>query len=297
LRPFIEAYEIATGKSPPQPKVGYRQELNRFDGERIGTIGLRVLERDENDEYPIPEARFDTVALVRSPLMVVAYLRQWQVGTPLVAGAFVAHSDIDDILRASEPPAHDRWDPDTRRLKDATGRRKQIVERVLGRVKHYLKTFQGSAAPPPSPRPKRLSFLERSLATFLAPGKRGPKPPPSAAAAPISLSYEKEPRPAALENGQLELTAVFAVKLKPDEEINELPVRVRVRCPLIEDGKEGDALPVVVQSSADTTPDPDRPEWVQVTLTQGEAVKFECISDPYDAAWTVKFVPEIEPVE
>jgi hypothetical protein len=100
-----------------------------------------------------------------------------------------------------------------------------------------------------------------------------------------------------LENGQLELTAVFAVKLKPDEEINELPVRVRVRCPLIEDGKEGDALPVVVQSSADTTPDPDRPEWVRVTLTQGEAVKFECISDPYDAAWTVKFVPEIEPVE
>ena len=296
LRPFIEAYEVATGKSPPQPKLGYRQELNKFEGERIGTIGLRVLERDNNDEYPIPEARFDTVALIRSPLMVVAYLRQWQVGTPLVAGAFVANSDIDDILRASEPPAHDRWDSDTRRLKDASGRRKRIVDRVLNRVKHYLKTFQSSAAPPPSPRPKRLSLLERTLATFLAPGRVGPPPPPPAGSAPISLHYQKAPRPAALQDGRLELTTVFTVELA-DDEISELTVRVRVRCPLLEDGKQGDDLPIVVQSSVGNVPDPEKPEWMQVTLTKGEPVKFECISDPYDAAWTVRFVPEIEPVE
>jgi hypothetical protein len=228
--------------------------------------------------------------------MVVAYLRQWQVGTPLVAGAFVAHADIDDILRASEPPAHDRWDPDTRRLKDATDRRKQIVERVLGRVKHYLKMFQSSAAPPPSPRPKKLSFLERTLATFLAPGRRGPPPPPPAASAPINLGYEEEPRPTALEDGRLELTAVFTVKLKADEDIDELPVRVRVRCPLLEDGKQGDDLPIVVQSSVETAADPERPGWTQLNLTKGETVRFECISDPYDAAWTVKFLPEIEPV-
>jgi hypothetical protein len=48
--------------------------------------------------------------------------------SPQRVGVFLADSDIDDILKLSELPNHDRWDPESRRLA-------QLTPSALGRVR------------------------------------------------------------------------------------------------------------------------------------------------------------------
>lgn len=294
LQPFLDAYDVAIGKSPPNNKTDFRRPFNKFDNIAIGNAGFKVLEKTEKDEFVVDDARLDSVALVRSPLMVVAYHRAWNVATPAMAGTFVADGEIDDILRAAEPPAHDRWDPDARRLQDETGRNRAIVKRVLDAVRRNLKGCQNTASPPPPPRPKRLTLLERTLASFLTPTKKGTKPGAEPSAAPIHLTYDQEPRAEAA-GDKLRLTAKFSVRLKSDEDVETLPARVRVTCPIIEDGQVGDAIALIITTSTTIIEDPDKPGWQRFDLGNA-AVKFECVSETYDPLWTVRFVPEVEPV-
>lgn len=295
LRPFVDAFETATGKSPPNGKTSFQKTFNRSEGLQIGGAGFVVLERNEEDKFLVPEERVDAVALIRSPLMVVAYHRPWTIGSPPMAGAFLGADDIDDILRAAEPPAHDRWDRDARRLQDATGRKRDIVKKVLSGVHRALKQCQSTASPPPPPRPKRLSLLERTLASFLTPSKKGPSPNPEPSAAPIHLAYDMAPRARATE-GALRLQAAFSVRLKDDENIESLKVRVRVTCPVIEDGAVGDPLPLTMSSDVELQDDPDREGWKIFEISQSTIARFVCETEPYDPLWTVRFVPEVEPV-
>jgi hypothetical protein len=151
---------------------------------------LVVLPEPEHEDDNVPEDRQDSVALIRSPLMVVAYHRAWHTGAPKVAGAFVAARDIDNALRLSEPPAHNKWDEKARRLQ-AVENGKEFVKATLSRIRSDVKEFQRQAAPPPSPRANRLSLLERTLASFLAAGRPGPEPGPEPSDAPVSIKYER----------------------------------------------------------------------------------------------------------
>ncbi|WP_019832711.1 hypothetical protein [Sphingomonas sp. PR090111-T3T-6A] len=296
LKPFLEAFETAIGKSPPDGRRTFHRPFNKSEGTNIGTSGFVVLERDEKDNPLVDEDHVDAVALIRSPLMVVAYYRQWSVGTPAMAGAFLGAEDIDDILRAAEPPAHDRWDRNARRLQDQTGRKREIVNKVLSGVRRAIKQCQGTASPPPPPRPKRLSVLERTLANFLTPTKKGPQPNPEPSSAPIHLTYDQEPR-ASAEGNSLRLKASFDVKLKSEENVDSLKARVRVTCPVIEDGAVGDSLEVAVTANVELTEDETRPGWKVFDLTQADGAHFDCETGAYDPLWTVRFVPEVEPVE
>ena len=296
LKPFLEAFETATGKSPADGKRTFQKALNKFEGMGMGTCGFVVLDQDDKDKLFVPDDRVDTVALVRTPLMVVAYHRQWTLGNPAMAGAFFADDAIDDILRAAEPPAHDRWDKDARRLQDATGRQRGIVTRVLGGIQRALKQSQSSASPPPPPRPKRLSILERTLANFLTPSKKGPQPNPDPSPAPISLKYTAAPRAEAT-GGDLRLKAAFSVELKADAEADSVDVRIRVACPVIEDGALGDDLELSMTSATTLAEDAQRPGWKRFALKRSEVAHFDCETVAYDPMWTVRFVPEVESVE
>lgn len=226
--------------------------------------------------------------------MVVAYFRKWQAQVPAVVGAFVGADEIDDILRSSEPPAHDRWDSEARRLQEPTGFRTRIVGSVLGRIRTTLKQFQGSAAPPPSLKPKRLRLLERTLASFLKSSSSGGAPGPEANAAPISLSYIADPAVAAVGDGRVKMTAKFAVKGKDDQTEESMQVRVRARCLAVEDGQAGDQIPMSVSCSSDT--EADEHGWMEVELMADDTVRFECETEPYDNTWSIRFIPEVQPI-
>ncbi|KQS76372.1 hypothetical protein [Rhizobium sp. Leaf383] len=294
LKPFIDAYYLAVGQSPPNGKTDFRKPFNRIEDTSIGVAGYKILDKRDNDDYIVSDDRLDSVALIRAPLMVVAYYRQWNVQSPAIVGAFVADDEIDDVLRSAEPPAHDRWDPTARRLQDATGQNKSIVERVLGAIKRNLKTSQGSASPPPPSRPKKLALLEKTLAAFLTPGKRAARLPVDPSSAPIHLFYEEDPHAVAVD-GKLRLRASFSVRLKAEDDVGEMLARVRVTCPVIEDGQTGDNLKLSVSTTAESTADETRPGWFLVRLKH-QSITFTCETEPYDPLWTVKFVPEVEPV-
>ncbi|ANK87414.1 MULTISPECIES: hypothetical protein [unclassified Rhizobium] len=295
LRPFLEAYYVAKNVSPPNNKTEFRRPLTKLDNISLGVAGFKLLQKNEKDDYAVDESRVDSVALVRAPLMVVSYYRQWNVQNPGIVGTFIADDEIDDVLRAAEPPAHDRWDIGARRLQDKTGRNRLIVDRVLKSIKRNLKQCQTAASPPPPPRPKRLTVLERTLANFLTPSKKGGKPNVEPSSAPIHLTYEQEPRAEAV-GDKLRLSAVFHVKLKADEELSEVPARVRITCPVLEDGQTGDPINLQINADVVFAPDTVREGWLAFDLTH-QGARFQCVSEAYNPLWTVRFVPEVEPVE
>lgn len=294
LMPFIGAYQVALGRDPAKPKVEAKKVFNKLDNTPIGQMGLAVLERNADDSFAVSDDRLDSVALIRNPLMVVSYFRKWQSQVPAVVGAFVASDEIDDILRSSEPPAHDRWDSEARRLQEPSGFKKRVVNSVLGRIRTTLKQFQGSAAPPPSIKPRRLRMLERTLASFLKSASSGGSPGPDANSAPISLTYISDPTVSSESADKVTMAAKFAVKAKEDRSDGELLVRVRARCLAVEDGQAGDTIPMTVQCSSGA--DPDEHGWVEVELSPDTAVRFDCETKPYDNTWSVRFIPEVQPI-
>ena len=294
LIPFIAAYQVALGRDPAKPKVEARKVFNKMEDTPIGQMGLVVLERGADDNFVVSDDRLDSVALIRNPLMVVAYYRQWQAQVPAVVGAFVCADEIDDILRSSEPPAHDRWDSEARRLQEPTGFRTRIVASVLARIRSTLKQFQGSAAPPPSLKPRRLRLLERTLASFLKSSASGGSPGPEANAAPISLSYLADPAVTSESDGTVRMTAKFTVKGKEDQPDESIAVRVRARCVAVEDGQAGDPIPMSVSCSSGAKS--DEHGWMEVELVPDAVLRFECETEPYDNTWSVRFIPEVQPV-
>ena len=101
LKPFIDALHVALGTSPEQTgKSRKKTDFYKIEGKKIGQLGLYALPEDlEIDEMSDQADRRDTIALVRSPGMVVQYYRRGFPSHPPVVGVFLADDDIDDILR------------------------------------------------------------------------------------------------------------------------------------------------------------------------------------------------------
>ena len=95
----------------------------------------------------------------------------------------------------------------------------------------------------------------------------------------------------------MRLKAAFSVELRPDAEVDSVDVRMRVACPVIEDGSMGDDLELSMTTDVALTDDAERPGWKTFSLKQAEVAHFECETVPYDPMWTVRFVPEVESVE
>ena len=298
LRPFIEAYEVCTTQAIPKPGTELRKSFNKIGDMSLGVCALKVLEKDPDGQLSVPEERLDSIALMRAPKMVVAYYRAWPAGNPPLAGVYIADDDIDDILRSAESPAHDKWDLDSARLLDAAGNNRTVVDKVLRRLRTTVKSFQQQASPPPPPRPRKLGLLERNLANFLSPSKGGPEPGPDHPSAPIHLKYDVSPQLHATDDGKLEMSTKFFLKLKEDSEQDELDVRLKVTCAVVADGTDVDLIQVVTTSEDGVLQLLDEEAGTyRVRLTKHSPVKLTAKSAPYDPNWTIRFVPEVEPLE
>jgi hypothetical protein len=227
--------------------------------------------------------------------MVVAY-KAFSETAPVVVGAFMGAEDIDLVLKKSEPPAHDRWDPDSQNLRDIDGAGMEIVKAVLSRVKGGLKRFQSEAAPPAPAKQKRLSILERALGSYFRPTGAGPKPPPDPTSSLVHLEFSKQPHAAASADGQLQLTGAFRVFLDAKADDEPVRMRVRVSCPVLEDeGQEGEELNLTIKvSGVDAKADPEDSRLFRFSLTKGDKAHFTFNSESYDPAWTVRLRPEID---
>ena len=294
LRPFIETFDIARGRAEAIKTQQKYTRLNSLGSKQIGTCGLGVVPLEEESPV-VPTERLNTVALIRSPLMVVAY-KSFSTTAPYVVGSYVAHGDVDEYLKKAEPPAHDKWDAESANLRDATGESRQVVEAVLSRIRRNMKQFQNEAAPPPPPRPKRLTILENALASYFRPQAHGPGPGPNAEFAPLHIEFTESPRPEALPNGKLKIKAAFSVRLDDKTEDDEVHLRLRVGCPVVEDNnQEGDDLKVTLScKGVEYRESFEEEPIILFRLCKKDRARFRVESEEYDATWTVRLRPEID---
>lgn len=153
LRPFIETFKIATNQAPETPGRTKLQRLNRLGNLDIGTCAYSVVELNDDGEPKVDEEWQNSVALIRKPLMVVAYYRASTL-SPISAGTYISADEIDIHLKKSEPPEHNKWAPESENLRDKDGLGSKVVERVLHGVRTHMRRFQHSAAPPAPPPTK-----------------------------------------------------------------------------------------------------------------------------------------------
>jgi hypothetical protein len=295
LKPFIEAFEIARGVATPKQGKEKLSPLNRLGDTTLGTCGFVVPPLNEHGTPIVRPDRCNTVALIRAPLMVVAY-KACSETAPIVVGAFMAAEEIDLVLKKSEPPAHDRWDPESANLRDVKGEAKNVVSAVMTRIKDNLKRFQREAAPPAPAKQKRLSILERALGSYFRPQGMGPKQPPEPVASPLHLVFTKQPHAVATSDGMLKLRSVFDLFLDPKASEEQMHLHLRVSCPVLEDdGQEGDDLELIVKfTGVDAKADPNDHRLFRFAMKKGDKAHFAIESESYDPAWTVRLRPEID---
>lgn len=297
LKPFIQAFEIATSVAEPTTGTQKRLKLNAFEGISLGTGGLMVIPVDQTGTPVVPGDKCNSVALIRAPLMVVAY-KQFSEASPPVAGAFLASdsADVDLVLKKSEPPAHDRWDPDSINLRDDTGYAKRMVDAVISRLRYGLRRFQTEAAPPAPAKQKRLGLLERALGSYFKPQGLGSAAPPDGVPSPLHLEFSKQPSAEATPSGKLRLTSVFVVWLDEKHDEDEAPLKLKINCPVIEDdNEEGDDLALTVKvSGVSAVPVEGEGAVYRFSLSKHEKAKFTIVSEEYDPAWTVRLRPDID---
>lgn len=308
LQPFIAAWGVANDKTPPESRermqIEFRQKTIHDPEERkvsIGSVGLISLQEGE-DDYPLGEENdelVNTVALVRSPMMVVSYASTGRTRSAFanVVGCFVAADDIDGILRLSEPPPHDEWDPSAQRLTIASESYPDVVESVLKRVKRAFKDFQKNAAPPDPLGDRRLTAVERLLAQWFGPSNRK-NPSPEHPSAPISL----KPRGPKLQLTDQGLIATGSVKMELgqkaiDENMRSLPIDFHMTLKVAEeDGVSStDPIPFDIKSIKGdlerVTASDDKVGVWRGCIHEGKPVIIEFESSPYDPSWTIQMEP------
>ena len=301
LQPFIECYDLAVGRSEPEPHQRTKA-LNRIGSFDLGVYGFASLDDERTDAMlaaPVtlsgsgPQRLFNRVALIRKPRMVVAY-EPFGRTSPVCVGTFVAHETVDNFLRFSEPSTHNRWDKDSPRLPQAGPDAAAIVEAVLKRLASRFRDFQSEVVPKPS-EGKKLRFMERLLAEYVAPssepGGDGGKP-----AGPVHLTF---PETSVISKGSgLAARASFKVRLKDEAPGKAMQLHVEVRAPLIEDETtEGEAVPVQLACNTHFLQfDDDSGSAGDFTLTKDETAVFSVETDAYDPGWTTKLVVTVTPI-
>lgn len=307
LKPFIQAWDVANGPAPEESMERKQIQFNKMtvsDPESraiaIGRLGLVSLREDE-DDYPLGEEYDDlvnTVALVRSPMMVVKYhsTGRSQSAFSNAVGCFIADSDINGIMRLSEPPPHDDWDPFAERLRKKGYDYPSVVKSVLARIKRYFKDFQRTASPPDPFDQRRLTAVERLLAKWFVPSDRG-NTPPVKSKSPIHLV----PEGPHLELTDRGLVATGKIQVSISDHALEkgrssVPIKLELALKVAEEDGVSSTDPIPFEMEVirgDVEPAHDSSgncHWVG-SVAEGEDLKVEFRSSAYDPEWTIKMVP------
>ncbi|MGR3436690.1 MAG: hypothetical protein ACU0CO_17675 [Shimia sp.] len=290
LAPFLEAWETMTGVAGAVPGKTAGFSLNRHEGRNLGSMGFTALPEDEVDAKDDDDTlgRRNTIALTRNPGMVVRYFTKNQWSHPPVVGVYRADAGIDGVLRASEPPEHDKWSDTADRLIDQAD--KDLVAAVLKRTWDRLKRFQREARPPPSTTPARLSDAERMLAKYLGPDTKRPSTSPGRGDTPVSMRLQPKVR---ADGGSLSAGGTLDIGLQAGEPA--VDVSISLHCEVIDaEGKAAGEKVAVI--AADSPFDiADGVACADLDLIPGErwSVAFE--TEPYPSDLTVRIVPIATP--
>ncbi len=293
LKTFIRGWELATTKQDNNVATDFRKDLGEVPDEisalKVGWLGLHadlaswsyMQFEDESDEADEDVRHSSLVALVRGPRMVVEYLTYAKGKQPYVRGVFVASDDIDDLLRQTEPKAHDAWE--TTSAEDGVDQRAPKVARlVTKRIKDSVKDFQKKIKPPaPDPGDIRLPVFQQLFKKLMGSGP-GPTPPPKGER-DVSVHIENETleeSPGGLIRYAADISFALSHRYLHGDVAN---VSARLVYRFLEDGKAGEKCGLNITAPSEFT-ETAIGEY-RGLLGRARSV-FRLTTDFYDSDWT-----------
>lgn len=300
LEGFIQGYHLAMSAPDNQADQEFRKELPPYqptghDKHALGTVGLTAdlagwsYAQNANDGDDDRADHQSLVALVRGPRMVVEYYSCGRA-QPFVRGTFVAADDIDDLLRQTEPKAHDAWlaRMDEEGIDAAAPK---FAGKTLERIREAVRAFRKQLKPPP-PREQdiHLPLLDDLFRSVLE--NRGGKNPPPPPADPrrVAIAVDQHVEAA---GDLIRLRAKIKMRLTDRVDAAATMCRLFVRVAFDEDGRRGDDCPVDIPTALpDFEIDPNVPG--KGTTMVGELdhdwLEIDVVSDPYAADWTAQLL-------
>lgn len=306
LKPFIRGYEIALETQDNRPDHEFKRKLKPYAPRgaqryELGTVGLVADQATWSysgsagaDEDGTSVKHESLVALVRSPMMVVEYLSCGSA-QPHLRGTFVADPAIDDLLRQTEPKAHDAWE---RRLEEegVEAHAPLIAGRVMDQVRAAVRDFRKQIKPAPSRQQDlKLPFLDdlvRSM--FESKGTSGAKPP-GPSPRPVSIRVEQGIE--AVGDSEIRAFAKARLALADAVQATSRLCTVRLRYAFDEDGRIGEECEIEVDppEGFELLDDDGRGLAFRGDITHEDAA-FSLRSAPYSADWSGQLIVTADPV-
>lgn len=317
VKPYWQMYDYMQVGQGTLPDGCVAKTLHKIENVSRGQLVYRALSPQEKDAildqqkdlYPDIEEqalalKVGGLARVRDAGMVLSYdLLGMDPSRRPIAALFVADRAIDQILRASEPQTHDRWDEHAKnRILDAAEQSRfngQLALRVVGSINSTLARFISDATNdqplPPPPDGYRLRNMENLLAKFVNSG-RGVIPNSER---PCSLKVYTKRRDL---NGARTEVATIELKMRDGDKFNDfgdkLKCLVAVNCVVLGDTKET-AVAELPCSLVDKNTEQegkliDGVMSLVIQLTRGERYRLEATCKP-GAHDVVRFDVEVKP--
>lgn len=304
LLPFINAYGIARGLKDPEDDRTERLASSKWrerDGRTFGTLGL-VLDKnfdrniDEND-MGYGEPNSPTVALVRSPRMVVEY-KSFKSTLP-IRGVFLADPSIDEYLRQIEPPAHNSWTKNLTNQNVSVEARK-VAKATMDRIKRSVQEFAQDFAPPTFAFTASLPLLNELLGgLFGGQGlgkKRGPAATIERKGASLRIVAGSHDQIVQTSSSFIILKKRFDVHVPADATSDSAILKFRASASIatdVEAKKSNDYVGLRVTAPSGFSADTEKGV-VQGRVNPGELVSFEIETNEYLNNLTLVITPEVE---
>ncbi len=309
LKSFIRGYELATTAQdnalPHEVSKSLGKSPKTADALPLGRLGLLAkLDGWSYSEFHAPESPTEAeasideelspashdesvrpsslVALIRGPRMIVEYLEYAPGKAPFIRGTFVADEAVDELLRQTEPKAHDSWQ--VRGAEEGADKRAPIVALAVTRkIKLGIAEFQKKLRPPPPAAGDVRLPIFSDLFQKLTTGKDIKLPPLQKAQSDISVAFAKEDlRPAPADSVFYDATIRFRLT-DTFKKGDAAEVTVSLDYCFIEDGRRGRSCPLTITPPPGFTLNTDG-DYTGVLAKK--SVTFRVKTNPYSADWT-----------
>jgi len=290
LRPFIEAYRLATGAGAVEDEDRQSAPKVARAGAAVHGSGMGFVLGDVNSDpietsSPNLTAKFPIVALLRGPRMVVQYMQIERARVP-IRGVFVAASAEDATLRATEDPAHSDWQ--SAQSTGAPSDARKVAARVKREIRDEVERWVLKFIPPAPTSAVKLAFMSELLGRLL-PTRGGSVERPSD---PFSIrTLRREPVDSADGiRGVLE----FSVELTQSHLENEAEVLVEALGIIKEgEGPNGDPIAATIEHLSGGKDVSGNGSELAITLIKGEPGTFRATTDEFPDIWAVDLRPVV----
>ena len=297
LRPFIDAYQVAT-----TPQDAKRDHVRKHrigphaQYEKVGDLGLVAQlpgwsqpASGEADDFVDDEvAHRSLVALVRSPCMVVEYFVAREK-SPHIRGVFVADEAVNEPLRQTEPKLHDAWEINSDGG-DVSPEHSAVAKFVRDRIKTHVAGFSRVITPPlPPPEQLRLPEWDRLMRSLWRGSGGGWPPPPPTGPRPFTIQPGEQL--ARTSDGRLELSGTARIGFSEHHDPTADPrdeIEVMIRCGFVAEDRRSDWLDIDIEAPDGFSAMPHKPHVFAGRLIDGQDAAFDYVCEPYESDWTVE---------